>query len=277
MINQTYNDTGLLIVGHGSTENPDSALPYYQQANQITEQGLFAEVHCSFWKEEPSCREAYYLFDSEKIYVVPVFISEGYFTKQVIPRELELNSRTSFVHNKTIHYCDPVGIHASMTKCLADRVQTISPVPLAPEETSIIIVGHGTGLDVNSAQAIKNQVNLLKQRYPKYALITDAYMEEAPLIKNWKEITSSPNVIVVPFFISDGLHSYQDIPVLLGLVSKVEAPASQRKEFHYAPKTFNQQTLYFSNAIGNNPLIAKIITDQVQYFDDHYLGKSILL
>ena len=41
-------------------------------------------------------------------------------------------------------------------------------------------------------------------------------MEQAPFVKDWRTLTDCPDVIVVPFFISDGLHSYEDIPVLLG-------------------------------------------------------------
>ena len=48
-------------------------------------------------------------------------------------------------------------------------------------------------------------------------LILSTYMEEPPLIADWATLTDTPNVVVVPFFISDGLHSYQDIPVLLGI------------------------------------------------------------
>jgi hypothetical protein len=78
----------LLIVGHGSTENPDSSTPYFDHADEIRRRKLFAEVHCCFWKEEPSMREALYMIDSDEVYVVPDFISEGYFTQEVIPREL---------------------------------------------------------------------------------------------------------------------------------------------------------------------------------------------
>jgi len=47
-----------------------------------------------FWKERPSFARRVFLFDPESIrevYVVPNFISEGYFTQTVVPRELELN------------------------------------------------------------------------------------------------------------------------------------------------------------------------------------------
>ena len=82
------------IVGHGSTVNPDSSAPSLAQAAEIRRARNFrAKSQCAFWKEEPSLRDALFLFDDPEIrevYVVPNFISEGYFTQTVIPRELEL-------------------------------------------------------------------------------------------------------------------------------------------------------------------------------------------
>jgi len=91
------NDTSaLLIVGHGSTVNPDSSTPTLAHAAEIRRRQVFADVQCCFWKEEPSLRDALFLFADrgiEEVYVVPNFISEGYFTQTVIPRELELSGR----------------------------------------------------------------------------------------------------------------------------------------------------------------------------------------
>src|SRR5205823_8262657 len=91
-----YTSSALLIVGHGSTVNPDSSAPSLAHAAEIRRRNLFADVAYAFWKEEPSLRDALFLFQEPKIrevYVVPNFISEGYFTEIVIPRELELNGR----------------------------------------------------------------------------------------------------------------------------------------------------------------------------------------
>ena len=87
------NPAALLIVGHGSTVNPDSSTPTWAHAEEIRSRKIFSGVGCAFWKEEPSLRDARFLFDPDtisEVYVVPNFISEGYFTQTVIPRELEL-------------------------------------------------------------------------------------------------------------------------------------------------------------------------------------------
>ena len=258
--------SALLIVGHGSTENPDSSTPYFDHAAEIRRRNLFAEVHCCFWKEEPSMREVLYQVDSDEIYIVPDFISEGYFTQDVIPRELGLTGPTSTVRGKTLHYCLPVGIHPHMTGLILRRAREVAP-DIDPAQTTLIITGHGTGLNQNSTKAIKDQVDLIAASGAGYACVTDAYMEEAPFIAEWDQISETPNVIVVPFFISDGLHSYQDIPVLLGIEPEVGPAASQREVFRHNPHHLRGKTLYYSSAIGTEPLIADVILDQVEDFD----------
>jgi sirohydrochlorin cobaltochelatase len=256
----------LLIVGHGSTENPDSSTPYFDHADEIRRRGLFSEVHCCFWKEEPSMREAFYLLDADEVYVVPDFISEGYFTQDVIPRELGLTGPTTVVRGKTFHYCLPVGVHASMTGLIRRRAKEVAP-DIDPAQTTLIITGHGTGLNQNSTKAIRDQVDQIIASDAGYAAVTDAYMEEQPFIAEWDKMSQTPNVVVVPFFISDGLHSYQDIPVMLGIESEVGAAASQREVFRHNPHHLRGKTLYYSSAIGTERLLADVILDQVHDFD----------
>jgi sirohydrochlorin cobaltochelatase len=258
--------SALLIVGHGSTENPDSSTPYFDHADEVRRRKLFAEVHCCFWKEEPSLREAHYLIDASEVYVVPDFISEGYFTQDVIPRELGLTGPTTEVRGKTFHYCLPVGVHPSMTSLILRRAREVAP-NVNPAETTLIITGHGTGLNQNSTKAIRDQVALIAASGAGYAAVLDAYMEEAPFIADWHEMATTPNVVVVPFFIADGLHSYQDIPVLLGMESEPGAAASQREVFRHNPHHLRGKTLFYSSAIGTERLIADVILDQVRDFD----------
>jgi sirohydrochlorin cobaltochelatase len=263
--------SALLIVGHGSTENPDSSTPYFEHAEEIRNRALFAEVHCCFWKEEPSMREALYMIDSDEVYIVPDFISEGYFTQDVIPREFQLDGPTSSVMGKTLHYCLPVGVHRSMTGLILRRAREIAP-DVSPAETTLIITGHGTGLNQNSTKAIRDQVDLIAASDAGFAHVTDAYMEEQPFIAEWDKLAPTQHVIVVPFFISDGLHSYQDIPVLLGIEPEVGAAASQREVFRHNPHHLRGKTLYYSSAIGTERHIADVILDQVRDFDRTHLS-----
>ena len=217
-------------------------------------------------------REAIYMIDSDEIYVVPDFISEGYFTQEVIPRELQLTGPTTAVREKIFHYCLPVGVHSSMTELILRRAREVA-TGIDPADTTLIITGHGTGLNQNSTKAIRDQVDLIAASGAGYAAVLDAYMEEPPFIAEWDKMSDTPNVIVVPFFISDGLHSYQDIPVLLGMEDEVGAAASQREVFRHNPHHLRGKTLYYTSAIGTERLMADVILDQISDFDE--LHKSL--
>lgn len=259
--------TALVIVGHGSTINPDSSEPTHRLADSIRSKSIFDEVSCCFWKEEPSMREVLHSVCSKDVFIVPNFISEGYFTRTVIPRELELSGTITVRGGKTLHYCEPVGNHPSMTSVLLKRAAETAPgVP--PEETSLLIVGHGTNLDENSAKAVLRQVSLLSES-GTYGEVLPAYIEEAPLVSDWDSMTSRENVVVIPFFISDGLHSYQDIPVLLGIREQAGPAASHSAVFKSNPHRLRGKNLYYGGAIGTDPTMENIILDQVDSFKAH--------
>ena len=99
-------------------------------------------------------------------------------------------------------------------------------------------------------------------------------MEEAPFIADWRKNTSQSHVVVVPFFIADGLHSYQDIPVLLGIESAPTAAASQQEIFRRNPYLLDGRELYYGSAIGTDPLMADVILDTIERFDRKHLYDS---
>jgi sirohydrochlorin cobaltochelatase len=271
------NARALLIVGHGSTVNPDSSAPTLAHAAEIRRRRIFDDVACAFWKEEPSLRDAIFLFDPESIrqvYVVPNFISEGYFTQTVIPRELALSGPiTKRPNGQVWKYCEPVGSHPAMTDLLLRRAQEIAP-DVDPRVTSLLIVAHGTDLNENSAAAAKREAEKIRQ-LGKYATVLNVYMEEPPLVSDWQNLTKTENVIVVPFFISDGLHSYEDIPVLLGIAE--ERSTSNRVSaggeiFQRNPYKIDNRSLFYAPSIGTDPRFANIIVAQVNLFDDAFTG-----
>jgi sirohydrochlorin cobaltochelatase len=258
-------NSALLLVGHGSTQNPDSSAPTLVHAAELRRRGTFAEVASAFWKEEPGLREVYHQLESPEIYIVPNFISEGYFTKTVIPRELELTGATTLRNGRRLHYCAPVGSHPHMTEVLLHRARETAP-EVDPKEITLFIVGHGTGLNDNSAKAAKDQVRWIEER-GLYGEVIASYMEEPPLISDWATLSRCENVVVVPFFIADGLHSYEDIPVLLGIESETGKAASQQEVFRCNPYHLHGKTLYYASAIGTEPLMADLILDQIRDFD----------
>jgi sirohydrochlorin cobaltochelatase len=89
-------------------------------------------------------------------------------------------------------------------------------------------------------------------------------MEEPPLVSDWASLTQSRNVVVVPFFISDGLHSYEDIPALLGIEDHSAGPA------HH----LHGRSLFYSTAIGTDSRFAEVIIEQARAFDRKHVLQS---
>src|SRR5262245_45116322 len=118
-----FSNATLVLIGHGSTVNAASSAPVYQHADLLRRQGLFAQVRECFWKIEPSIRRVLAEVDTPRVFIVPLFISEGYFTQDAIPCELGLRTaeQPAFAPvqqrgAQTLIYCAPVGTHPQMTR-----------------------------------------------------------------------------------------------------------------------------------------------------------------
>lgn len=280
MSRSEFSDAALVLVGHGSTLNAESAAPTYQHADELRRRNLFGQVIECFWKLEPGISGVLRGVFAPRVFIVPLFISEGYFTEEVIPRELGFAVQGSKSNAKTfarvqqrgaqtLHYCGPVGTHDSMTGVLLARAREVvanspSGQAAAPSEVTLFIAGHGTGNNENSRQAIERQVELIRAR-SIYAAVHPAFMEEEPRIAACYDVARTPNIVMVPFFISDGLHSFEDIPVMLGEPPDVVQGRLQRGEPTWRnPTERNGRRVWYAPSIGSEPHIAEVILERVR-------------
>lgn len=268
-----YSDAALVLVGHGSTLNAESGAPTYQHADALRSRGLFAQVVECFWKLEPQVCAVLRGVTAPRVFIVPLFISEGYFTEEVLPRELGFGSgpnvsRVQHRDGQTLHYCGPVGSHESMTRVLIERARSIvaeHPFPICPKpsETALFIAGHGTGNNENSRKAIEKQVELIRAQgifFEVHAI----FMEEDPRIGDCYQMTAARNLVVVPFFISDGLHSFEDIPVLLGEPERVVRERCRQGQPTWRnPTERHGKRVWYTPSIGSEPHMPEVILERV--------------
>lgn len=270
-----FSDCALVLAGHGSTLNAESSGPTYQHADELRRRGLFAQVLEAFWKLEPGLAGVLRAAFAPRVFVVPLFISEGYFTEEVIPRELGFAlkqgryERVQSRGSQTIYYCGPVGTHDSMTKVLLQRARDVvanHPFPRAPApaETALFIAGHGTTNNENSRKAIERQVELIRAMNI-YAGVYPVFMEEEPRVSDCYQMSAARNLVMVPFFISDGLHSYEDIPVLLGETRAVVQERLKHKQPTWRNPTDKRgKRLWYAPSVGSEPLVADVIIERVR-------------
>jgi len=270
--NGSFADAALVILGHGTTPNDESAAPVFQQAAELRRRGIFALVREAFWKQEPHIKTVLAEIMAPRVFIVPFFISEGYFSTEVIPAGLGFrfpDNLSLVTRHASLYYCRPIGSHDLMTKVIlarADEVVQKYPFPRAPKKTNttLFIAGHGTGKNANSRKAIERQVELIRALaiYPETHAI---FMEESPRIADCYQIAPTRNLVVVPFFISDGLHAVEDIPVLLGEPERVvkERLASGQPTWRN-PTERNGKFVWYAASVGTEPLLAEVILERVR-------------
>jgi sirohydrochlorin cobaltochelatase len=272
----SFSDAGLVVLGHGSSKNGRSGDAVYLQCNFLRDQNEFAEVREAFWKQAPNIKEVLSATKQPRVFIVPLFISEGYFTEQVIPRELGFltsgapgSGRIRKSSGQTVFYCKPVGTHPSMTQIVLRRASEVLqkfpfPMKAASQETTLCIVGHGTEQDKASRQAIDAQVQAIGQ-LKVFAAIHGLFLEEEPRVPACYEMAKTKNIVVLPLLVSEGLHGGEDIPILLGApertvrerIANGQAPWRNPTEKH-------GKLVWYAESVGSDPGVADIILERAQ-------------
>ena len=228
----------LLLVGHGSHLNADSSAPVYAHAKALRERGLFDEVLTAFWKEEPSLSRALDGCVPDDVTVVPVFMSAGYFTNEVIPREMGLSGPISCVRGKQVRYTAPVGSHPALASVIVQRAIEAGATP----GDALAVLGHGTERNRQSQANIYQQTENVRV-LGGFAEVVTVFMDQSPGMNDVFALTSAPDVVVVPVFIADGWHAGQTIPEELG------ALASSNRSLRYAAAVGTQDVLDLLHAL----------------------------
>jgi len=261
----------LVIVAHGSHLNPDSATPTHTHADTIRATGAFDEVRTGFWKEQPSLREVLRTTHGDDIYVVPLFISEGYFTERVIPRELRLEgwepelwgsdgisadtaTLVASDIDKEVHYCGPVGTHEAMTDVLVRRAESVTDDPNVGDGFGFAVVGHGTERNENSAKAIEYHTERLRET-GRFDEVKALFMDEEPEVDDVTEHFDSEDIIVVPLFIADGFHTQEDIPEDMGLTADY-------RDGYEVPTEVAGHRIWYGGAVGTEELTADVVLER---------------
>ena len=261
----------LVIVAHGSHLNPDSSTPTHAHADTIRATGAFDEVKVGFWKEEPHLREVLRTVETDRVYVVPLFVSEGYFTEQVIPRELRLEgwdvsewdsdglsadytTLTASDTGQEVVYCGPVGTPESMTDVIVRRAETVTGDSDVGPGFGLAVVGHGTERNENSAKAIEYHAGRIADM-DRFDEVRALYMDEDPEVDDVADFFESEDIVVVPLFIADGFHTQEDIPEDMGLTDDYRTG-------YDVPALVEGHRIWYAGAVGTEPLMADVVLER---------------
>jgi len=267
---ENFSDAALVLLGHGTDLISGSATPVVQHSGELRRRGIFASVHEAFWKQEPQIQNVLANLAAPRIFIVPLFISEGYFSSEVIPRELGFAGNSKLKsQNSELFYCSPIGTLERMMEVILARARVVVekfPFPRAPKpkDITLVIAGHGTERSENSRKSVERQVEMIRTQN-LYANVHAVFMDEDPRIAEAYKLAQTRNLIIVPFFISDGLHVTEDIPVLLGEPQRiVKQRLAAGQPTWRNPTERNEKLVWYSPAVGTAPEVADVILERVR-------------
>ncbi len=233
----------ILLVGHGSHLNARSSEPIHRHANTLRRRG-YPEVRTAFWKEEPSLARALDGVDATDVTVVPIFISSGYFTEQIIPREMRLGGRLTEVDGKVVRYTAPIGSHPALAKVVIQRAEEAG----ASRESGLAVLGHGTPRNPDSERNVYAMADHVRAQ-GRFVEVTAMFMDQDPNMRDAFSLMAAKDVVMVPLFVADGWHVGETIPEDLAL-DRAEPRGDGR-------------TLRYAAAVGTHPLVANVVEELV--------------
>lgn len=197
----------LLLLGHGSHLNPRSSAPIHEQAARLQATGRFASVASAFWKEEPSFARALDRYQAGDVVALPMFVSNGFFTGEVIPAEMGLEGRVTERAGLTVRLAEPVGTHPAVADLVVARAEEAG----ATRSSVVVVLGHGTLRNPQSERCIYAQAARVKAR-GLFEKVGVAFLEHAPRIEDVPVMFPARDVVAVPLFIADGWHVDESLP-----------------------------------------------------------------
>ena len=215
---------GVILVAHGSARSAASAEPVLALAEGLRGRG-FPEVRSAFWKEEPFLHQALELTRRSTVEVLPVFLSEGYFSSTVVPRELGLSYGDNHLGERSVHLLPPLGADAGLAGIVAARAHEGVPSEADASEALVIVLGHGTERDPASGDAVLDVcANLDRGR--RFARVQPAFVDQEPLLESVLKDAQESVILLVPFLVAAGWHGGTTVPRELD----AGAPGSRRGE-----------------------------------------------
>lgn len=197
---------GVLLAGHGSPSRPAAAECLARHAASLRASGRFADVRHAVLEGGPDpALVRSWLDGMDLTLIVPMFMSDGYFTRTALPARLGPSPAAEVLT------CPPLGLWSE----LADLVATIALAARRARgwqdgDWDLLLVAHGSTKDPGSRQATESLADQLVD-LTGMARLRTAYLEQAPYLSAEAAKLDKPTV-AVGLFAAEGVHAVEDVP-----------------------------------------------------------------
>jgi len=226
----------LVLCAHGARGGL-SAAPAH--AARLARLGRFSAVRWGCVTGEPELTAVIGSLPARDILIAPLLMAEGYTADEVLPTTLAGLAQPG----RVLTLCRPVGSHPRIAALIGRAArETCAARGWNPEETALIVLGHGTPRNAASAETARRHSAALA-RARVFARVEAAFLEQPPdLPETLRRCAGERHAVIVGLFADRGLHADQDVPRLLRETGSAAA---------------------YAGPVGARPEIADLILDQV--------------
>lgn len=247
----------IILIGHGSARQPDSARPILALAEALRARGPWTEVAAAFMKQEPRLSDALDRVTARRVVIVPVFAGKGYYTDALIPREMGLDGPLTRRGGRTLVMTPPVGCDPripGLMACRADGVARSAGVD--PTRAALLLIAHGSGRPGGAGETPK-AIAAAIAAMNHFAQVALAFLEQEPFARDWPDLLPpGGEVVVLPLLVAQGTHASQDIPPLFGLRAGETGPVD-----------IAGRRVRMTSGLGAEPELVDIVATMVQAVD----------
>lgn len=256
----------LVLAAHGSLAASDSNQPLFDLATAIQVASTeYDVVTPAFLNGQPEMTNVFEQLPPGEVTIVPVMTSEGYYLKK-LPDKFTTHSDLA---DYRVFMSRVLGVHESLPQRIANHVlATMRAFAFEPAETTVVVIGHGTRRNATSGQStyaltaalgsvLAQELTGSGSSLPQFKT---AFLDQDPTAEVIAAEVDTPNVLIVPFLISRGPHTTEDIPQAFGL------PSGADVEFPLVRRT-DRQTIVCDLPIGMYPEMAEVcleLADEVK-------------
>ena len=203
---------------------------------------LFSDVEACCLFGQPDLESRLESIASRPVFVVPLLMAEGYTYDLLAERLRSLQARLS----QRVTLCRPVGSHPGVTDLItATALGRCQEQDWRPEDTGLVIIGHGTPRHVNSSRSLRHHAEAIDSTH-RFAAVSVAFLDDAPRLPETVLESTASHLVAVGLFADAGPHGADDVSGLLA---------------EHAPDAA------YAGPVGCDPGLAALILDRVRQED----------
>jgi sirohydrochlorin cobaltochelatase len=203
-----------LIVAHGDCGGPGGNVLASELARRMRQSGRYKEVATGYLRRSPTIEEAAAHITSGSVSLYPLFMSNGYYVSNSIPKRLGIRDGTDALGHRVVIE-EPLGLHPGLPQLLlAAAADAAIGKAVDPKSAALLLVAHGSANSPHSSAAARTICHLMTKQ-GLFGAVELSFLEEEPFFVPTLKQAHRPT-FVLGLFAGEGMHGGDDVHKAIG-------------------------------------------------------------